>query len=188
MHIFFYVFPIQKINNSLSVSSSTKASCAGAHVCIILMNILRLVRLAPGCALCHNLMGGWMMRWKPSHGGYKPGFPGSMLPAVVLRMRLHFLQGIACFSSMDIADCGRRNKQTFCVFHPPHTPFLQGWASSQKRFCDWCLSVLCVYLFVWQTDALLTSHCHMFSSQRILRLHQGLSIQVQMRWGVTAEP
>lgn len=28
---------------------------------------------------------GWMMRWRPFHGGYKPGFPGSMLPPVVLR-------------------------------------------------------------------------------------------------------
>lgn len=58
--------------------------------------------------------------------------------------------------------------------------FLQGWACSQKRFCDWCLPVLCVYLFVWQTNALLTSHCHMLSSQCILRLHQCRSIQVQI--------
>jgi len=30
--------------------------------------------------------------------------------------RLNFLWGIACFSSMDIAGCGRRNKQTCSAF------------------------------------------------------------------------
>lgn len=92
-------------------------------------------------------------------------------------MRLYYLWGIACFSSMDIAGCGRRNKQTSSVLLPP--PFLQGWACSQRRFCDWCLSMLGVYLFVWQTNALLTSHCHMLSSQCILHWHQCLFIQVQ---------
>lgn len=128
---------------------------------------------------------------------YELGMPSSALPTVscdgggwqggVLKgwawTRLYFLWGIACFSSMDIAGSGRRNKQTFSSTPPPtsSTPhFLQGWACSQKRFCDWCLPVLCVYLFVWQTNALLTSHCHMLSSQCILRLHQCRSIQVQI--------
>lgn len=101
-------------------------------------------------------------------------------------MRLYYLWGIACFSSMDIAGCGRRNKQTFSVFLPP--PFLQGWACSQRRFCDWCLSMLGVYLFVWQTNALLTSQCHMLSSECILYWHQCLFIQVEISKVTATKP
>lgn len=101
-------------------------------------------------------------------------------------MRLYYLWGIACFSSMDIAGCGRRNKQTLSVFLP--SPFLQGWACSQRRFCDWCLSMLGIYLFVWQTNALLTSHCHMLSSQCILHWHQCVFHSSANKQGTDTQP
>jgi len=159
--------------------------------------------LGPGCflsgLLCWNLMWRPMMYW--NHHIKKLFIWARLRVAYCLCSggaegwawtRLYFLWGIACFSSMDIAGCGRRNKQTFSVYlpHPPtphthtlththtHTHFLQGWACSQRQFCDWCVSGLCVYLFVLQTNELLTRHCHMLSSRCILRLHQCLSIQV----------
>lgn len=74
---------------------------------------------------------------------YELGMPSSALPTVscdgggwqggVLKgwawTRLYFLWGIVCFSSMDIAGSGRRNKQTFSSTPhppPPQPPFSSG--------------------------------------------------------------
>lgn len=153
-HIFLCVPDSKNQQLALCVFSSTKASCTGAQVCIILMNILRLVRLAPGCALCHNLMGGWMMRWKPSHGGYEPGFPGSMLPAVVLRGGL----GWSCIffrelrvSAVWILQTVAEGINRLSVSSTPHPPtrlfFRDGPLHRSGSATDVCLCYASIYLF-----------------------------------------
>lgn len=93
--------------------------CWGTVLPPILMNVVKLVRRRdPGCFLSGspspNLMCRQMMYWKPSHQGpcsYEPRLPGSTFACCGAEgwawTRLYFLRGIACFSSMDIAGCGR---------------------------------------------------------------------------------
>lgn len=62
--------------------------------------------------------------------------------------RLCFLWGIACFSSMDIAGCGRRNKQTFSVFLPSSPLFFRdGPVHRGGSVTDVCLCYASIYLF-----------------------------------------
>lgn len=63
--------------------------------------------------------------------------------------RLYFLWGIACFSSMDIAGSGRRNKQTFSATPTPSTPifFRDGPVHRSGSVTDVCLCYASIYLF-----------------------------------------
>lgn len=83
--------------------------------------------------------------------------PGSTLPTVCaglwqweedgklekggLGLECIFLWGIVCFSSMDIADGDRRNKQSFSVF------FRDGAAHRGGAVTDVCQCSVSIYLF-----------------------------------------
>lgn len=71
------------------------------------------------------------------------------------------------FSSVDVPGCGRRNKQASSV-SPTTTTTTASTGSSLSfrdellRFSHWCLTVLRVSLFAWQTSELLTRRHHVF--------------------------
>lgn len=164
MCVFFCVCPWFREDQQLSlcVSSSTPASCAEAQFCPILMNVVKLVRCwDPGCFLPGllrlHLMCRQMMYWKPSHQGVVHMSPFAWLCVAYCGaegwawMRLYFLWGIVRFSSMDIAGCGRRNKQTFSVFHhrPPTPPC--SISSGMGLFTEavrWLMFVCVMRLFI----------------------------------------